>query len=107
MNLDMTLIIGDIVGLVACLVAFSYVWGIWRMVRSPSRMVLVVAIGYMALIRLAIFIAELDPGLSWIESHRTIIITPVYPLLAVAFGLTYYELRHFHFHVPPPPEEKP
>jgi predicted Na+-dependent transporter len=93
----MPLIIADLAGLVACLIAFSYVWGIWRMVRSPSRIALVVTIGYMALIRLVIFISELDAGISWIESHRTLIILPVYPLLALAFGMTYYELRSFHF----------
>lgn len=104
--MDMAIVLGDLAGLIACLVAWSYVFGIWRMVRAPSRFVLLITISYMLLTRIILFILELDDHIDWLENHRTLIILPTYVLLAVAFGLTYYELRGFHFDRREPPEEK-
>lgn len=93
-------LIGDMVAIIASLVALSYVIGIWRMVRAPSRIVLIAAMLYMVISRCVILALELVPGDSWIETHRQIAIVPQYVLFAVAFGMTYYELRAFHFDVP-------
>ena len=72
------------------------------MVQAKSRLVLMLAMGYMVLQRIVILTAEMaDKGwLLWIVDHRSILILPTYLLLAIAFGMTYYELRNFHFTVP-------
>jgi hypothetical protein len=91
---------GDIISIVASVIAFSYVLGIWRMVRAPSRLALLVAMLYMVTTRALILVTEATAPLSWVPSHRSLIIVPQYILFAVAFGMTYYELRGFRFEVP-------
>jgi hypothetical protein len=98
-------IIGNVVALMACMVAFSYVWGIWRMVKAPSRLVLVITLGYMLATRLLVFYSELET-IIWVEDHRSLLTLPVYPLFALAFGMTYYELRSFHFERRLPTEQE-
>lgn len=98
-------LVGDIVSIIACLVAFSYVLGVYRMVRARSRLVLLIAMSYMVATRFVILALEAAAGSSWIETHRSIIIVPQYILFAIAFGLTYYELRSFRFDVPKDAED--
>ena len=93
----------DLIAIIAGLVAWSYVWGMWRMVRARSRLVLLVAISFMVLTRIA-FIVGMESHVNWVAQHRALIGMPVYVLLAAGFGATYYELRNFHFDVP---KEKP
>jgi ABC-type multidrug transport system permease subunit len=93
-------IIGDIVAITASLFALAYVLGMWRLVRATSRVVLLAAMVYMVVTRCVIMALELTPGDTWVELHRSIIIVPQYILFAVAFGMTYYELRDFRFGLP-------
>jgi hypothetical protein len=88
-------IIGDVISITASLIAFSFVLGIWRMVHARSRLVLLVAMLYMVITRFVIMALELSPGPSWIENHRSLIIVPQYVFFAIAFGMTYFELRGF------------
>jgi hypothetical protein len=99
-------VLGDIVATTACFVAFLYVWGIWRMVHAKSRAFLMAAMGYMIVTRLAILLADVITPDAWWLSHRSIIIVPQYILFAIAFGLTYYELKDFRFEVPRSEEDK-
>ena len=93
----------DLLAIVAGLVAWSYMWGMWRMTRARSRLVLLIAVSLMVVTRSLIVLAQED-HLSWIVQHRALVGMPVYVLLAAGFGWTYYELRDFHFDVP---KEKP
>ena len=91
---------GDIISIIASLVAFSYVLGMWRMVHAPSRVVLLLAVGYMVITRIVIIVAADVSPVNWLALHRSLIIVPQYVLFAVAFAMTYYELRAFKFDVP-------
>jgi hypothetical protein len=91
---------GDIVSIIASLIALSFVIGVWRMVHAPSRLMLMIAMIYMVTTRFIILVFATVEGVSWIANHRSLIIVPQYVLFAVAFGMTYYELRRFHFDVP-------
>ncbi len=102
MNLDAVF---DLLAIVAGLVALSYTIGVWRMVRSPSRVVLVIAVVVMVATRVAIVISQED-SFGWVVRHRSMVGLPVYVLLALAFALTYYELRDFHFDVPKNAEDR-
>ena len=93
----------DLIAIIAGLIAWSYVFGMWRMVRARSRLVLLVAVSFMVLTRIA-FIVGMESHVNWVAQHRALIGMPVYVLLAAGFGATYYELRDFHFDVP---KEKP
>ncbi|MEN6426090.1 MAG: hypothetical protein ABFE13_12045 [Phycisphaerales bacterium] len=95
-------LIADVISIIASVVAFLYVFGIWRMVRAKSRLLLLAAMAYMVATRAVILTCEAIPGVMWIETHRSIIIVPQYIIFAVAFAMTYYELRDFHFDVPRP-----
>lgn len=99
-------LVADFIAIVASIVALVYVLGIWRVVHARSRMVLAAAMAYMVATRGVILIAEMIPGRGWIESHRSIIIMPQYVAFAVAFAMTYYELRRFHFDVPQDAESR-
>ena len=98
-------VLGDVISIAAALVAFSFVLGIWRMVHAPSRLVLLFAMFYMVVTRVLILYAEADPYPGWIEAHRSVVILPQYILFAVAFGMTYFELRNFHFDIPKDSED--
>ena len=95
----------DLLAIVAGLVAWSYMWGMWRMTRARSRLVLLIAVSLMVVTRSLIVLAQED-HLSWIVQHRSAVGLPVYVLLAVGFGATYYELRDFHFDVPKNAEDR-
>ena len=97
---------GDLISIVASLVAFSYVLGIWRMVHAPPRAVLLLAVGYMVVTRIVIIVAADVSPANWLALHRSLIIVPQYVLFAVAFAMTYYEIRHFSFGLPKAPEER-
>jgi Na+-transporting NADH:ubiquinone oxidoreductase subunit NqrB len=99
-------IIGDLVAVSASLVALYYVFRMWRMIHAMSRLVLLVAMLYMVATRFVILALEIVDGDSWIELHRSIVIVPQYFLFALAFGLTYYELKNFHFDIPRDPNEE-
>jgi hypothetical protein len=92
--------LGDIVATTASLVALFFVFQMWRMVKAPSRLILLLGMLYMVATRVVIFFAELSHHDFWLESHRSIVIVPQYILFAVAFGMTYYELKNFNFDVP-------
>lgn len=91
---------GDLLSLVASLVSLSFVIGVWRMVRAKSRLVLITAVAYMVITRVVIIIAIAQNEQGWIAAHRSLIIVPQYVLFAVAFGMTYFEIRNFRFEVP-------
>ena len=91
-------VVFDLIAVIAGLVAWSYVWGMWRMVRARSRLVLLAAVTLMVATRL-LFIAGQESHVNWIATHRAMVGMPVYVLLAAGFALTYYELRDFHFDV--------
>ena len=94
-------LLGDTISIIASLVAFSYVLGIWLIVHARSRMVLLYAMLYMVITRFVILTDELIlPGTGWIETHRSLIIVPQYVMFAIAFAMTYYELREFRFDIP-------
>ena len=99
-------LLGDTISIIASLVAFSYVLGIWHIVHARSRLVLLYAMLYMVVTRFVILTDELIlPGNGWIESHRSLIIEPQYVLFAIAFAMTYYELREFRFDIPQSAED--
>ena len=99
-------LLGDTISIIASLVAFSYVLGIWHIVHARSRLVLLYAILYMVITRFVILTDEIIlPGTGWIESHRSLIIVPQYVLFAIAFAMTYYELREFRFDIPKSAED--
>ena len=100
-------LVGDLIAIVASLVALSYVIGIWRMVHAPSRIILFVAMVYMVVTRIIVLVAEEIPGdaPNWVESNRALIIVPMYILIAIAMGMTYYELRGFRFDAPKDAED--
>ena len=91
--MNATNILGDVFAILAGSVAFAYVVGIWHLVKAPSRLMLCFAVGYMVGSRLLILGAETVNQGGWIEVHRSLLVLPVYPLLAVAFGMTYYKRR--------------
>ena len=97
---------GDVVSLLANLAALYFVIAIWTIVRSPSRAILIIAVGYMTVSRFLLLLSDAGRGVAFVESHRAIIIIPVYLLLALAFGMTYWELRTFRFDVPRDAEDR-
>ena len=93
-------IVGDIISVIAAVIAFCYVLGIWRMVHARSRLMLLMAMLYMVVTRCVILATEASTSTNWIIEHRSLVSIPQYIFFAIAFGMTYYELRNFHFEVP-------
>jgi len=96
----------DLVAAVFITIGLVYTILIWRLVRAHSRAMLVAAMTYQLVVRLWLTVLETDNKLGWVEIHRSILILPSYVLLALAFGMTYYELRDFRFDVPKDAEDR-
>lgn len=97
---NQVLLASNITASIAIAVAFVFAVLIWRKVKSPSRLWLVMAMGYAFSVRVLIAVLELDSSVSWLETHRSVFILPSYILLAAAFAVTYHEIVTFHFDVP-------
>lgn len=100
-----TTVVFNILALVAACVCLSYTVGIWRMVRAPSRLALMVMSAWLVVARSVYLVITALPPESWVRENIAVVQyvvlianLPMWFLLAYAFGLTYYELRRFHFH---------
>ena len=98
-------IVFNVLALILACVCLSYTIGIWHMVRAPSRLALLIMSAWLVCARVVYLVITALPPESWVkqnlETVQYIVLIanlPVYILLAYAFGLTYYELRRFHFH---------
>ena len=64
--MNLSILIVDLITLIGVLVAWSFVFGIWHMVRSPSRLVLLLTLTYMMAWRVFLTIAEADYTVGWL-----------------------------------------
>lgn len=93
----------NVVALIAACICLSYTIGIWRMVKAPSRLVLMLMSGWLVAARSVYLVITTLPNDHWVmqnlETVQSLVLflnLPMWILLAYAFGLTYYELRRFH-----------
>ena len=100
------ILVSNIIASIAISIALVFTVLIWLRVKSPSRLLLVFAIGYALAVRLLVACLELDANVSWVETHRSIFILPSYVLLAAAFAITYHEIVTFNFDAPKDAEDR-